>query len=243
MAVIFDDTVCLATSQDTIYFASAATRDDSPQSPHMLVLGRSQRFPTSMEAITWTIISSTPTTYFDPASKAGRSSGVPICSVSNDGVFTLRHWPSRLDGHDVLLGFRYDPRIERRKKSQTCNAITPEFGDWERVDLLTPDDVTTYEKIIIPPEASDLASSSGDNTFVRGDARVVFFSSNGGIRYAWFNSTSHLNKIYSHELTEIVPVSPICVCCIPLCIYFPIIFSPINPAKCCFSREFTSPQL
>ncbi|KAG0069440.1 hypothetical protein BGZ92_004676, partial [Podila epicladia] len=198
------DTFCFAANQDTIYFITTATATEG-DSPTMIVLGQSQRFPNSLEEITWTIISSTPITHFGtgPTGPTFRPElATYSCSVSSEGVFTFRYQHVLLyDGYDSISGFRYDPRIQRKKRTGTCNAITPELGDWERVDLLMPDDVRSDQKIMAIPETSDAASSSdGTGTTTGTDARIIFFSPKGVIRYAGFDSASYKEKIDSKDL-------------------------------------------
>ncbi|KAG0359227.1 hypothetical protein BG005_001173 [Podila minutissima] len=196
-------THCFAANQDTIYFimTASATEEDSPS---MLVLGRSQRFPTSIEVITWTIISSTPITHFDTVPTFRPHLATYRCSVSSEGVFTFRYQYD--DRYDSFSGFRYDPRIQRQKKTGTCNAITPELGDWERVDLSMPDDVRFAQKIMVIPEASDAASSSdGTGTSTGNDAWMIFFQPKGIIRYAGFDSASYKEKIYTEDLVVMDP--------------------------------------
>lgn len=198
-------THCFAANQDTIYFimTASATEEDSPS---MLVLGQSQRFPTSIEVITWTIISSTPITHFDTVPTFRPHLATYRCSVSSEGVFTFRYQYD--DRYDIFSGFRYDPRIQRQKKTGTCNAITPELGDWERVDLSMPDDVRFAQKIMVIPEASDAASSSdGTGTSTGNDAWMIFFQPKGIIRYAGFDSASYKEKIYTEDLVVMDPVS------------------------------------
>ncbi|KAF9337292.1 hypothetical protein BG006_005503 [Podila minutissima] len=211
------DTHCFAANQDTIYFIMIASATEGV-SPSMLVLGQSQRFPTSIEAITWTIISSTPITYFDTGPTFRPHLATYRCSVSSEGVFTFRYqyddgydsisgFPYQYDdGYDSLSGFRYDPRIQRQKRTGTCNAITPELGDWERVDLSMPDGVRFAQKIMVIPEASDAVSSGdGIGTTTGTDAWMIFFQPKGIIRYAGFDSTSYKEKIYTEDLVVMDP--------------------------------------
>ncbi|KAI9232142.1 MAG: hypothetical protein BYD32DRAFT_476206 [Podila humilis] len=47
------------------------------------------------------------------------------CVVDGDAVFTLRFMYN--DRTSAETGFRYIPKIQRRKTSRTCNAITPDL--------------------------------------------------------------------------------------------------------------------
>lgn len=167
----------------------------------MVVLMRSDRFPTEFGDGTWSPISSTPWTYFD--GKAGAAEDIfqrkVTCNLDSDGAFTLRFM---YNGRTSDTGFRYNPKIQRRKASRTCNAITPEHGDWERMDVRGKV-VKYYERLEILPDAPVPSSS----TVVSDDALMIYYVADYDIVYTHFSSTRLLNEISKSDLVKLNLVS------------------------------------
>ncbi|KAG0039711.1 hypothetical protein BGZ82_007012 [Podila clonocystis] len=153
MAIKLEYPECMTVSQGVMYAAVAGYQPDGGDG-RLLTLIKTERSFTVTGNNTWSVISATPIGYF------GRTDRID-CDVDKNGVFTMR----LQDG----AGYRYDPLAPKVPRAQTCSSDGNGLGEWKRMDLVEPDEVDTWRRLILQPEAIPSVENKSNSRHIEGD--------------------------------------------------------------------------
>ncbi|KAF9401903.1 hypothetical protein BGX21_000218 [Mortierella sp. AD011] len=126
---------CIASNRDSIYFIARAVSSDNVNGEPLIVLAKSEQFPTNLNNVSWSIVSTVPMDQLKPfilPFYTGNNLLSVQCVVDDDGVFTVgvMKLGHQVDG--VGSSIRYDPNAALIDKSTTThgNGTVGGLGEW-----------------------------------------------------------------------------------------------------------------
>lgn len=184
-----------------MYVVNLMGYQSNDQSKPLLALIKTEYPTTATGNNTWSVVSTTPQSFFVPDSQ-----GILYitCDVDNNGVVTLRY--------ENGAGYLYDPLATKRPKAQTCSSASNGLGEWRRADLILPDEISGWSRLIIRSEDSTSTINSNSNSTQDEREAVIYYSSSRShltpnFYYSSFNKLAYLSNITIYDLVEFALVS------------------------------------
>ncbi|KAF9392917.1 hypothetical protein CPB97_007443 [Podila verticillata] len=196
MTIRLDGPACVAVNQDSMYVVNLMGYQSNDQSKPLLALIKTEYPTTETGNNTWSVVSTTPQSFFVPDTQ-----GILYitCDVDNNGVVTLRY--------ENGAGYLYDPLATKRPKAQTCSSASNGLGEWRRADLILPDEISGWSRLIIRSEDSTSTINSNSNSTQDEREAVIYYSSSRShltpnFYYSTFNKLAYLSNITIYDLVE-----------------------------------------
>ncbi|KAG0013595.1 hypothetical protein BGZ81_000930 [Podila clonocystis] len=175
---------CMAVSQGVVYAAVTGFQPDGGDGT-LLTLIKTVHPATANGNNTWSVISVTPSGYF------GRN-GLVDCDVDKNGVFTMRL--------NNGAGYRYDPLASKVPRAQTCSSNGNGLGEWKRMDLIGPDEVNSWRRLILQPEVIPSVDNK-INTVQNTERNANRTTYNKTLVYFPFEAPFHLTNLPSSAIS------------------------------------------
>ncbi|KAG0005002.1 hypothetical protein BGZ79_007314 [Entomortierella chlamydospora] len=126
---------CIASNKDSIYFVARAVSSDNVNGKPLIVLAKSEQFPTNLNNISWSIVSTVSMDQLRPfilPLYTGDNLLSVQCVVDDNGVFTVGVMRLLYQADGVDSSIRYDPNAALIDKSTTThgNSTVDGLGEW-----------------------------------------------------------------------------------------------------------------
>lgn len=191
---------CVAVNKDSMYAAIKGTQSVGHSGP-LITLIKAEHPTTAVRNITWTVVSTTPSSYFQarPSRYGIDWSHYDLtCDVDRNSVFTLRYSNG--------AAFRYIPSAPKISMAQTCSSSSDGLGEWRRTAFVDPEgqitalgDPASQRRLVFREEDSTSTMNNSNGNQSEREVAIYYSYSLSSLKshfyYTFFDKMAYRSRI------------------------------------------------